>query len=202
MQSLESSYIFRIDPEEHQFKKTHPVFVDKLTQFINASKPIACKEDYVAFVGGITDIITQHARELAVSTPLYDKELERIGKNELTFATPWGGVAFKEVSIKRNHVEKYLVVEQAVKPTDVLGFEYHHKKDERLRVEEGYAIFIASDLSPEGLTQGRVTMMFAGQGSTCELHPETKHGVIALTNLVLLETSTCDLDREDLLFVF
>ncbi len=195
-------YIFRMAPDGPDLKKIHPDFVDEFTRFVNASQPIGDREAYLTFIQGVTDIVARHAKELSIPTPLYDKELERIGNNELTFATPWGGVAFKEVSVKGNHVEKYLVVEQAVKPTDVLGFEYHHKKNERLRVEEGYAIFISSDLTPEGMEQGRVTLTFAGPGSTCELHPETKHGVIALTNLVLLETSTCDLDREDLLFVF
>ena len=195
-------YTFRMAPDESELKKKYPDFVDELTSYVNASQPIGDKGTYLAFIQGITDIIGRHAKALTVPTPLYDKKLERIGKNELTFPTPWGGVAFKEVSVKNNHVEKFLVVEQAVKPSGVLGFEYHHKKDEKLQIMEGYAIFLSSDQTPEGLEQGHVTLMFAGPGSTCQLHPETKHGVIALTNLIILETSTCDLDREDLLFVF
>lgn len=201
MAEMNSVYSFRMNPGDPGLKQSHPGFVGELTAFVNGSAVVDSKERYLSLIGGITDIIAKYANELTMPTPLYDKELERIGKNELTFKTPWGGVAFKEVSVTNNHVEKLLVVEQARKPSGVLGFEYHHKKDEKLEIEEGYAIFISTG-QPSETGEETVTLTFAQKGDTAVLHPGIKHGVIALTNLVIRETSTCDLDIEDLLFVF
>lgn len=195
-------YTFRMASDASPLEREHPTFVQELSTYVNESLPVGSKDEYLAFIAGITDIIGRHKEELDCATPLFDKEIQPIGTNELTIKTPWGGVSFKEVSVTGDHVEKLLVVRQATDPSGVLGFEYHHLKDEKLEVKEGLAIFISSDHTAEGWKEGNVTLTFARPGDTCTLHPESEHGVIALTNLVLLETSTCHLDASDLLFVF
>lgn len=191
-------YHFRIHESPSPLARKFPSFVRDLTLYVSDADPVTSKQTYRKFLRGITDLIQKHRRELATRTPLYEKERKPIGHNELTFATPWGGVSFKEVSVKKDHVEKLLIVEQAKNPDGVLGFEYHKLKDEHLEILEGYAVFIAS----HPIHTRSVILTLAKPHDTVSLPPGVRHGVIPLTNLVIKETSTCDLDASDLLFVF
>ncbi len=69
-------------------------------------------------------------------------------------------------------------------------------KDEHLTVEEGYVLFVSSE--PEAWEQGNVTLTFAGPGDTCTLHPGNKHGIIAITNALVLERANNTL-KDDIL---
>lgn len=171
-------------------------FVNEMTALVNYSEPVDNDETYTDFLGGITEIIKKYASQLTAETPIYHQRLPRIGHHEQTIATDWGGVFFREASEANDHVEKYLIVKQATDPSGVLGFEYHKKKVEKLRVEEGYALLMKAD------TSGNVSLTFAGPGDTCELQPPTGHGIIPLTNTTILETSNYELDADDLLFIF
>lgn len=193
---MKQPYTFRINTEQAAPPEFPGQFVDEITGLVNSSKPVDNDEAYTDFLGGITEIIKKYASQLTVETPIYHQRLPRIGHHEQTIATDWGGVFFREASEANDHVEKYLIVKQATDPSGVLGFEYHKKKVEKLRVEEGYALLMKAN------TSGTVSLTFAGPGDTCELQPPTAHGVIPLTNTAILETSNYELDADDLLFIF
>jgi hypothetical protein len=193
---MNQSYTFRMGAEQKTFTDVPATFMSELTAFVNSSPAIQDKTAYTQFCVGVTEIIAKHSSELSADTPIFDQRLTRIGRHEQTIHTDWGGVSFVEASESNDHVEKYLIVKQAVQPNWVLGFEYHNRKVEKLEVKEGYAIFMKSDEA------GNVSLTLAGPGDTCELPPPTPHGVIALTNTAILETSNYQLDADDLLFIF
>jgi len=171
-------------------------FVAEIAGLVEASKPVNSDEAYTEFLAGVTGVIKKYAPQLMAETPIFQSRLPRIGRHEQTIVTGWGGVFFREASEKNDRVEKYLIVKQAADPSGVLGFEYHKKKVEKLRVEEGYALLMQAEPA------GTVTLTFAGPGDTCELQPPTAHGIIPLTNTVILETSNYELDADDLMFIF
>jgi len=171
-------------------------FVAEIAGLIKVSKPVDSDEAYTNFLAGVTGVVKKYASQLTAETPIFQSRLPRIGRHEQTIPTGWGGVFFREASESRNLVEKFLIVKQAVDPSGVLGFEYHKKKVEKLRVEEGYTLLMQAG------SAGTVTLTFAGPGDSCKLEPPTAHGIIPLTNTAILETSNYELDADDLLFIF
>lgn len=189
-------YQFHLNPESATTKVIPEEFVIKLTDRINSSKPVDSDKTYTDFLAGITEIIKKYSSQLSAKTPIFHQRLERIGRHEQTIKTDWGGVFFTEASESGDHVEKYLIVKQATAPAGVLGFEYHKRKKENLKIEEGYVLLMKAE------TPGTITLTFAGPGDTCELLPPAAHGIIPLTNCTILETSNYELDADDLLFIF
>lgn len=193
---MQQPFRFRINTEVAAPSALPKEFVNEIIGYVNSSVEVKSDETYTAFLGGITEFIKKYALQLTTETPIYDQRLPRIGRHEQTIKTGWGGVFFREASEANDHVEKYLIVKQAIDPSGVLGFEYHEKKIEKLRVEEGYALLMKAN-SP-----GNVSLTFAGPGDTCELQPPIAHGVIPLTNTTILEISNYELDADDLKFIF
>lgn len=193
---MKQQYRFRVNTESAVPSALPQEFVVKITAFVDSSKPVDNDETYTAFLGGVTEIIKKYASRLTAETPIFHQRLPRIGHHEQTIATGWGGVFFTFASEADNRVEKYLIVQQATDPSGVLGFEYHNRKVEKLRIEEGYALLMKADAS------GVVSLTFVGPRDTCELQPPTAHGIIPLTNTAILETSNYELDAADLLFIF
>ncbi len=193
---MKQPYTFRFNSESPAPAVLPSRLVAELVENVNSSKPVNSDESYTELLTGITEIIKKYSSQLTAETPIYHKRLPRIGRHEQTIATGWGGVFFREASEANDHVEKFLIVKQAVDPSGVLGFEYHKRKVEKLKIEEGYAVLMKSD------KPGNVSLTFAGPGDTCELLPPTAHGVIPLTNTAILETSNYELDADDLLFLF
>lgn len=190
-------YTFRINSEATAPAALPAEFVAEITGRINASRPIDSDQAYTDFLAGITEIIQRYSSGLIADTPIFEARLPRIGRHEQTISVPaWGGVFFTFASEADDRVEKYLIVKQAADPLGVLGFEYHQKKVEKLKVEEGYVLLMKADDS------GNVSLTFAGPGDSCELNPPTAHGIIPLTNTAILETSNYQLDADDLLFIF
>jgi hypothetical protein len=194
---MKQSYTFRINHEQSIPAALPRQFVAELTEKVNSSKPVDSDITYSKFMAGIAEVIQKYSSQLTADTPTYDKRLPRIGRHEQTISVPaWGGVFFRDASEPRDYVEKYLIVKQASDQFGVLGFEYHNRKIEKLKVEEGYAMFIKSD------EQDNVSLTFAGPGDTCELNPPTAHGIVPLTNTAVLETSNYELDADDLIYIF
>lgn len=117
-----------------------------------------------------------------LQTPLFDQEIKLIRvKKPLSEPTPWGGVNLKKVDVEKNYIKKLLVI----KKYGILGWEYHKQKIERLKVLEGYCL---------------VNFKLAKPGDKFKYLPGQAHGVMALSNCVIEEQSTNNLD--DLIFIF
>ena len=128
--------------------------------------------------------------------PLYKKEIIPIkGRLALTEGTPWGGVSLKKVDVERNFIKKLLVVGKLGK----LGFEYHRKKHERLEVVEGKCLVLYSNHA-NGMGKGEMDCKIAAKGDRFYFMPYDEHGILALTDCVIEEKSTNNLD--DLVFIY
>lgn len=183
-----------------EIQTTKPDFSKEISSFIDTSLPIHNKEEYLSFIEGITGIIARHSEELTIPNPRFDEEMSLLENDELNLVIPaWGGVAPQIVDKKNEVREKYLIIKQATKPSGVLGPEYHKLKDEHLTVEEGFVLLMSSDL--DAWNQGKITFTFAGPGDTCTLHPGNRHGIIAITNALILERANNTL-KDDILPAF
>lgn len=196
---VQHPYTFRMHEGESVFAKAYPEIAAEISAYVDASLPISDDDAYNAFVHGITDIIANHASELAIPTATFEKEMGPIQRqSEITKAVPWGGVSFQHVNVPENYIQKLLVIQQR----GILGFELHHKKHEALEVLDGYALIFASSHDMPGWQRGQVKLTFAGVGDSFVLPPEDEHGMIALTNCIVQETSDNELEAADLIFVF
>ncbi|MBU1499648.1 hypothetical protein KKE48_02160, partial [Patescibacteria group bacterium] len=111
-----------------------------------------------------------------LKTPLFNQEIKLIkAKKPLSEATAWGGVNLKKVDVAKNYIKKLLVIRKY----GILGYEYHKKKIERLKILEGYCL---------------VNFKLAKPGDKFKYVPGEEHGVVALTNCVIEEQSTNNLD--------
>ena len=81
----------------------------------------------------------------------------------------------------------------------MLGPEYHKLKDEHLQVVEGFVLLMSSE--PDAWEQGNITFTFAGPGDICTLHPGNRHGIVAITNALILEQANNTL-KNDILPAF
>jgi len=206
MTEQNQQYLFRMDKTESPLKKEHTGFMSELYAYVDSSLPISTQDAYVEFISGVAKIIGSHKAEFTMNgedSKIFDTKIPRVGKHELKPKTDWGGVSFFITSEPENHVEKYLLVKQSITPVNVLGFERHEKKDEHLLVKEGIALFVSSEPDAMDGKIRRVTLRIALPGDTITLHPGNIHGVFAVSEkLTLMETSTYDLDIEDLIYVF
>ena len=186
------------DAKKTDIETHHPNFATEITTYINESLPIDSKKAYIEFLKSVTGIIGKHKNELVIPNPRFDEEMNLLENDELNLVIPaWGGVAPQKVDKKKGIREKYLIVLQATSPSGVLGDpEYHRLKDEHLVIEEGYVLLIGSKSAD--WDKGNVTLTFAGPGDTCTLHPGNRHGIIAITNALILERANNTL-KDDIL---
>jgi len=106
--------------------------------------------------------------------------------------TGWGGVNIT----KHEHpqVEKFLVVDSG----KFLAFEKHEEKLETLNGREGYGILV---FRPEGESKLVAELIEPGWSRT--LKPGQEHTIIALTDLLVFESSVDPKGMDqDLIFIF
>lgn len=172
-------------------------FITDLTQFLQGHTPVSTESEYNEFLKELFEVIHVHQDLFTLTSPLYNTEIGPIqAKRALTEVTPWGGVALKKVDVDENYVRKLLVVGKK----GILGFEIHELKHEHLNVLEGICLFIHSVHEDPGWKEGVVNLSLVLPGDTITLLPGDEHGIIALTDSVVEETSTNHLD--DLIFLF
>lgn len=160
----------------------------------NALGPFSSQREYATTI----------RRVLAVAGPgkgrrtaLYEREIRGIKKGgPLIEKTPWGGVSLKYVNVEGNRIRKLLVIRKR----GVLGFEYHRRKRERLRVIEGKCLVYYSDHGARGWARGKLSWKIARPGDRFYFRPFDEHGMVALADTVIEERSTNDLD--DIVFVY
>lgn len=155
------------------------------------------QSSYNDFVTGLMKTIAETKRAETDASEIFHKELAQIEKKTpLIEKTPWGLVSMQKVDVAENFIQKLLVIKQ----DGILGFEYHERKHEKLNVLEGVSLIIYANHASEGWEKGQLTAQIAAHGDTFEFMPYDEHGMVALTDAVIEETSTNDLD--DLIFIF
>lgn len=182
--------------KKHFTKDVDKVFKE-LVAYIKTIKSISATDQYNNFIKKIISIFKNNKILPASKFSIYDKEVIPISKSApLTEKTPWGGVVLKKVDVDRDYIKKLLVVSQY----GILGFEIHKEKHERLKILEGACIVLFSNHTNSNWKQGKVTVRLGVSGDKLEFLPNDEHGIIALTNCVIEETSTNHLD--DLVYIF
>lgn len=150
-------------------------------KFLNREFLVTSEKDYNRM---LREIVTKCKSQYKykIKTSLFDKEIKLITERKpLSEPTLWGGVNLKKVDVVKNYIKKLLVIRKH----GILGWEYHKHKIERLKILEGYCL---------------VNFKLAKSGDKFKYVPGQAHGVIALTNCVIEEQSTNNLD--DLIFIF
>lgn len=131
------------------------------------------------------------------SQKVFKTEIDAIAQGKpLTEKVVWGGVTLKKVDVEKDFIRKLLVINRL----GILGFEIHRQKLEKLRVIEGFCLVVYSNHAKNGWKQGMITLKAAGPGDKFVFQPNDEHGIIALTNCVIEESSTNHLD--DLVYIF
>lgn len=131
------------------------------------------------------------------SSSRFSKEIRQIQASApLSEKTIWGGVTLKKVDVEQNFIQKLLVI----KKYGVLGFEIHKKKLEKLKILEGTCIVLYSNHGKKQHSKGEITVKIASPSDRFIFHPKDEHGIIALTNCLIEETSTNHLD--DVVYIF
>jgi hypothetical protein len=135
-------------------------------------------------------------RELAVQTPqtpLFQGHLLRINSNlGHVIKTSWGGVDIE----KHEHpvVEKFLVVQSG----RFLAYEKHEQKVETLNVKEGHGLLV---FRPDGSNNLQTEALIPGYTRT--LQPNHEHTIIALSDLLVFESSIDPKGMDqDLIFIY
>jgi hypothetical protein len=126
-------------------------------------------------------------------TPTFARHLSNITHGgQMVIETPWGGVDI----VKHEHpfVEKYLVVQAG----RFLAFEKHEEKVETLNVREGCGVLV---FRPEGSSDLEAEVLVPGYTRT--LQPGQEHTIIALSNLLVYESSRDPRGMDqDLIFIY
>jgi len=150
-------------------------------KFLGQKFSVVSEKDYNQMLRQIISL-SKEKYKFKIKTPLFNQEIKLIkAKKHLSEPTLWGGVNLKKVDVGKDYIKKLLVIRKY----GILGYEYHKKKIERLKILEGYCL---------------VNFKLAKPGNRFKYAPGREHGVIALTNCVIEEQSTNDLD--DLIFIF
>lgn len=128
---------------------------------------------------------------------IHPKEISEIKKMKpLTEKTIWGGVSLKKVDVGENYIRKLLVINKF----GILGFEFHKQKIENLKILEGYCLVIYSCHKAKTWEKGKIEIKLATVGDKFHFEPYDEHGIIALSDCTVEETSTNNLD--DLFYIF
>lgn len=190
-------YTFRYSTLYKQSEEPYKAFISDLTALLSSTPAIESEEAYNAMLFSMNEVIKKHDMLFQASSPLYTKEIEPIkAKKALTEPTPWGGVSLKKVDVENDYIQKLLVIGKY----GILGFEIHDYKHEHLNVLEGLCLFIHSVHNDANWKEGVINVSLVKPKDTITLLPGDEHGMFALTDCVVEETSTNHLD--DLIFIF
>lgn len=192
-------YTFFFSPPTSQttkvFSNSHP-FVIALTTSLNTSKPVSTMASYNELIHSLVEIAKKHKFPTMTNT-IHKCEIEAVAKNSpLSEKVIWGGVTLKKVDVARDFIQKLLVVNKH----GILGFEIHEKKLEKLKVLEGICLVIYANHKSPSYAQGQIRIQLAMPGDTFVFQPFDEHGIIALSDCVIEETSTNHLD--DLVYIY
>lgn len=197
-------YSFRYKDSNQPITEIYKPFIEELREYLDQSSTIATETAYQSLLTGIDAILQRYSDRFAVRSKLFTDQIGLIEANRSqTFPTPWGGVSHTFIDVDglyekdiNKRVKKYLVIKQR----GILGFEIHKEKYEHLEVTEGVCLFIYSNHKHKDWKEGEIFLTLAEKGATATLLPGDEHGMIALTNCVVQETSSYHLD--DLIFLF
>lgn len=152
-----------------------------LFNFLDQEYKVKSEKEYNKMLRQII-VLCKKKHQYKLKTPLFNQEIKLIkAKKPLSEPTAWGGVNLKRVDVAKNYIKKLLVIRKY----GILGYEFHKQKIERLKILEGYCL---------------INFKFAKPGDRFKYVPGQEHGVVALTNCVIEEQSTNNLD--DLIFIF
>lgn len=172
-----------------------PQLFSRLQAFINKTHTASSEKVYNEFIHKLVTILKKE--RIRNSSRLFEKEIKGLTiASPLIEPTVWGGVSIKKVDTTKDFVQKLLLIKQY----GILGFEIHKKKLEKLYILKGTCLLLSSQHKKTSWQKGQVTIALGKAGSKATLEPGDEHGIIALTNCVIEETSTNHLD--DLLYIF
>jgi hypothetical protein len=167
-----------------------------LTTSLHAGKPVSTMALYNELIHSLVEIAKKHKFPTTTNT-IHKREIEAIKKNSpLSEKVIWGGVSLKRVDVAKDFIQKLLVVNKH----GILGFEIHEKKLEKLKILEGICLVIYANHKSPSYAQGRVKIQLVMPGDTFVFQPFDEHGIIALSDCVIEETSTNHLD--DLVYIY
>lgn len=167
-----------------------------LNSYFKKSKKISTAGEYQKNLVEIVSILRKN-KIAPVKILIHTQEIAPIKNGKpLTEKVVWGGVALKKVDVAKDFIQKLLVINKF----GILGFEFHKEKLEKLNVLEGYCLVFYSNHKARSWQQGQIVVKLAATGDKFEFQPNDEHGIIALTDCVVEETSTNHLD--DLFYIF
>ena len=175
---------------------TSGLFLRKLSKIVSNGKKIETKDAYQRFLKSLISEIKQNPPASKTSKNFKNELLQIAKAKPLTEKTPWGGVALKKVDVAKNFIQKLLVI----KNYGILGFEIHKNKLEKLQVLEGFCLVLFSNHNSKDWQRGKVIVKLAKAADKFEFLPGDEHGIIALSDCIIEETSTNHL--EDLIYIF
>jgi len=172
-------------------------FSEQLQKLVSKNGVIDSENEYNDFLKKIASVARKYyGSQSRKKNSLFEKEIKLIETQKaLSQKTVWGCVNLKQVDVDKDFIRKLLVIRQF----GFLGFEIHDFKIEKLNILEGECLIISSKHKTKD-PKGNVELIFSQKGDRFEFFPGDKHGVIALTDCVIEETSTNHLD--DLIFIF
>ena len=152
------------------------------------------EQDYNAILKAIRKLSTL-LKVPSSSSAAFKQELKLIQmKQPLSEVTSWGGVVLKKVDVAKDFIQKLLIIHKY----GVLGFEIHKKKNEHLKILEGFCLVFW--INHNGNTNNTIAIQLAGPGDQFHFAPKDEHGILTLTNCIIKETSSNHLD--DLFYIY
>lgn len=197
-------YTFRYQDSSQPVSEHYHQVISTIKEYLHNTSAISTETAYQSLLSGLDAVIMPYTQSFQTETSLFDYQMGLIESNRSqTFPTPWGGVSHTFIDVDglyekdiNKRVKKYLVIKQR----GILGFEIHKEKYEHLEVTEGACLFIYSNHKHKDWKEGEIFLTLAEKGATATLLPGDEHGMIALINCVVQETSSYHLD--DLIFLF
>lgn len=176
--------------------RTYTTLVADIRSICNRYLNIQSTEQYNVFLRDLTNCLRMH-KTSSTKSSLFQKEMQDINTAvPLSEKTVWGGVTLKKLDVAKDFVQKLLVI----KKLGILGFEIHNLKHEKLKVLEGVVLVLYSNHAKKGFKKGKITLSIGTPGDKFEFLPKDEHGMIALTDAVVEETSTNHLS--DLVYIY
>ena len=176
--------------------KKSNVKIPTITKLVAGAKDFRSKSDYQEFLENIIKALKQTSRKTK-KTSIFPKEIIPIENNKpLTEKTSWGGACLKNVDVEKDFIRKLLVIRKH----GILGFEIHRKKLEKLQILGGECFVLYSNHKSKNWQKGKISLTYAAPNDRFEFSPMDEHGIVAITDCVIEETSTNHLD--DLTYIF
>lgn len=173
--------------------KNYSVFEKKLTSLL-ASRTVTTQQEFNTILREIKKL-SPILSLFHTSSQTFKDELLLVKKRKpLTESTVWGGVILKKVDVAKDFIQKLLVI----KKFGVLGFEIHKKKEEHLKILEGYCLVFY--INHQGKKNNTITVQLGSVGDKFTFAPNDEHGILTLSDCIIEETSTNHLD--DLVYIF